>query len=102
MRPEPELSPGAQADVLDAARLYDAASSDLGQVFLNEFASVLSRIREAPLLSTVVDSPVRRLLMRRFPFGVFYVPGAEATPDVVLAVIDLRQDPEVVRRAYQR
>jgi hypothetical protein len=59
-------------------------------------------IREAPLLSTLVDPPVRRALLRRFPYGVFFVAGLATTSDVILAVVDLRQDPDVIRRAYQR
>jgi hypothetical protein len=40
--------------------------------------------------------------MERFPFGVFYVAGTAEEADVILAVIDLRQDPEVIRQAYKR
>ena len=32
----------------------------------------------------------------------YYVPGSDDVPDIVLAVVDLHQDPEVVRRAYRR
>jgi hypothetical protein len=74
MRPEPALTPGAQADVLSAAGLYDSLRADLGREFLEEFERVTSVIREAPLLSTLVEPPVRRVLLRRFPFGVFFVP----------------------------
>ena len=102
MRPEPALSPGAHADVLGAAKLYDSLRVDLGRRFLDEFARVTSLIRETPLLSTLVEAPIRRVLLRRFPYGVFFVPGTDADPDVIVAVIDLRQDPEVVRRAYLR
>jgi hypothetical protein len=40
--------------------------------------------------------------MRRFPYGVFFLPGSDVVADVVLAVVDLHLDPEVVRRAYLR
>jgi hypothetical protein len=102
MRPEPVLTPGAHADVLSGADLYSSLRTDLGRDFLDEFERVTSVIREAPLLSTLVDPPVRRALLRRFPFGVFFVPGTDASPDVIVAVVDLRQDPEIVRRAYLR
>ena len=99
MRPEPRLSPDAQADVLAGARYYESERPGLGIAFLDEIEHAISQIRETPLLFTVVDGPVRRVLLRRFPFGLFYEPGER---DTVLAVVDLRQDPETVRRAYGR
>jgi hypothetical protein len=102
MRPEPALTPDAHADILHAADYYNTQRPGLGFDFLNEFEDTISLIREAPLLFTVVDAPIRRALVHRFPYGVFYVPGSDDAPDVVLAVVDLHQDPEVVRRAYRR
>lgn len=102
MRPEPILTPDAHADVLYAAELYATKQSSLGAAFLEEFERTVSLIREAPLLSTMVEPPVRRSLLRRFPYGVFFAAGSVDEPDVIIAVLDLRQDPEVVRRALLR
>ena len=102
MRPEPALTLDAHADVLQAADYYNTQSPGLGFDFLDEFEDTISLIREAPLLFTVVDAPIRRALVRRFPYGVFCVPSSDDTPDVVVAVVDLHQAPEVVRSAYRR
>ena len=101
-RPQPALTPAAHADVLQAARDYDSKAPFLGLDFLDEFEETTSLIRETPLLFTVVDPPIRRALIHRFPFGVFFVPGKDLEPDVIVAVVDLRQDPEVIRQAYRR
>src|SRR5262245_19374081 len=100
MRREPIVTPDAQADILDAARSYEAERTGLGLRFLDEFDRVCSLIQENPLLFTLVDVPIRRVLLHTFPFGVFYEPGDDC--DVILAVIDLRRDPEAIRRAYRR
>jgi len=71
MRPEPVLTPDAHADVLYAVEQYSLKQASLGTAFLAEFERTSSLIREAPLLSTVVEPPVRRCLLRRFPYGVF-------------------------------
>ena len=102
MRLEPALTPDAHADVLHAAEQYDAQRPSLGLDFLDEFERVTALIREAPLLSTLVDPPVRRALLRRFPYGVFFVAGSGDAQDLIVAVVDLRQDPELIRRAYLR
>ena len=100
MRPEPYITPDAEADVLAAARYYESERENLGLTFLEEFDHILSLIRATPLSFTLVDHPVRRALLHRFPYGVFYVSAEEQ--DTILAVVDLRQDPETVRRAYKR
>jgi toxin ParE1/3/4 len=102
MRPEPALTPDAHADLLHAADHYEAQRANLGLDFLDEFERVTLMIHETPLFSTLVEPPVRRVLLRRFPYGVFFVAGSAETADVIVAVVDLRQDPDVIRRAYQR
>jgi hypothetical protein len=70
--------------------------------FLGELENTTELIRQAPLLSTLVDPPIRRALIQRFPYGVFFTPGTDDAPDVIVAVVDMRQDPDVVRQAYKR
>ncbi len=101
-RPQPALTPAAHTDVLQAARQYNAQAPLLGFEFLVEFEETTSLIQETPLLFTMVDPPIRRALVHRFPYGVFHVPGSDTEPDVVVAVVDLRQDPAVIRQAYRR
>jgi hypothetical protein len=101
-RPQPSLTPEAHVDVLHAVQHYNDQQPLLGFEFLDEFEYTAELIREAPLLSTLVDPPIRRSLVRRFPYGVFFVPGTDDEPDVIVAVVDMRQDPDIVRRAYKR
>lgn len=102
MRPEPKLTPEAEGDVTHAVRYYNARRANLGDAFLHEFEHLTSLIRATPLLFTLVDAPIRRALLRRFPYGVFYVPGTAYEPDIIVAVVDLRQDPQVIRQVYGR
>jgi plasmid stabilization system protein ParE len=100
MRREPRITPDAQADILAAARFYETEREGLGLEFLDEFDRTCALIQENPMAFTLVGDPVRRVLLRRFPYGVFYEPGDDC--DTVLAVVDLRRDPETIRRAYHR
>ena len=81
---------------------YNEQRAELGYQFLDEVEHAIVLIRETPLLFTLVDDPIRRVLLRRFPFGVFYLPGADDESDTIVAVVDLRQDPQTVQRAYLR
>jgi plasmid stabilization system protein ParE len=100
MRSEPHVTPDAQADILEAARYYEGERAGLGFAFLDAIERALASIRDNPLLFTLVDEPVRRVLLQQYPYGVFYEPGDQQ--DTVLAVMDLRQDPETIRRSYRR
>ena len=102
MRPEPAFTLDAHADVLQAVDYYNGQRPSLGFDFLDEVERTTSAIREAPLLSTLVDPPIRRALLHRFPYGIFFVAGGPTEADVIVAVLDLRQDPEVIRQAYRR
>lgn len=85
------LRPEAEADVSDAARWYEAQRSRLGSEFLDEVLRTLSSISEHPDLYPRVSGDVRRAVIRRFPFGVFYV--MDESEVVVLAVMHGRRAP---------
>lgn len=85
------LRPEAEADVSDAARWYEAQRSGLGSEFLDEVLRTLSSISEHPDLYPRVSGDVRRAVIRRFPFGVFYV--MDESEVVVLAVMHGRRAP---------
>jgi plasmid stabilization system protein ParE len=70
---EVRLRPEAEQDLVEAATWYEVNQPGLGQQFLDEVQETLSSISEQPLAYTLVYRSVRRALLSRFPFGVFYV-----------------------------
>jgi hypothetical protein len=55
----------------------------------------LARVAAFPEIAPLYMGRVRRQVMQRFPFGIFY----QAFPKRILvtAILDLRQDPERIR-----
>ncbi|MGO9933485.1 MAG: type II toxin-antitoxin system RelE/ParE family toxin [Steroidobacteraceae bacterium] len=79
------LRPEAEQDLSEAARWYEEQRLGLGQEFLDEALSAFTAIAERPLASSAVYGSLRRALLHRFPFGVFFlVDGDEA---VVIGVL---------------
>lgn len=78
---------------LDAARIwYDEQRAGLGAEFVDAAAASISHAAQAPTAFPQVHRSIRRLLMRRFPYAIFYrVTVAEI---VILAVMHLRRDPK--------
>jgi toxin ParE1/3/4 len=58
---------------------------------LQEFSEVLERVCETPAIFPIYDDPVRRSLLRRFPYGIFY--EMETDRVVVLAFGHMKREP---------
>lgn len=85
------ITPEAEEDLAAAGAWYDQRRAGLGDDFLLCVEDALDRIRRLPESATEVYPGVRRVVLRRFPYGVFY----RVDPDqiAVLAVYHSRRDP---------
>lgn len=91
MTPRLVLRPQAEAELLDARDWYDDQRTELGGIFATEVDRALRGIVEAPLAYPRVQGEMRRALVRRFPYAIYF----QTMPDeiVVLAVIHGRRHP---------
>jgi plasmid stabilization system protein ParE len=96
MTVEVRLRPEAERDLVDAATWYEERRPGLGRQFLEEARAVLSFISETPLAYHVVHRRARRALMRRFPFGIFYL--IEPDQVVVIGILHGSRDPNSWKR----
>ncbi|MCK9362979.1 MAG: type II toxin-antitoxin system RelE/ParE family toxin [Syntrophales bacterium] len=85
------LRPESEQDLADAAVWYEEQRDGMGNQFLDEVLSVFSVISETPLMFPVVHRNIRRALIHRFPFGVYY--RVESDGIVVVAVMHGSRDP---------
>ena len=83
--------PAAQAELDDAFSWYEEQAIGLGNEFLDEFDQTLRLIATFPELHPLVDKKVRRCLINRFPYGVFY--GIADETIIVIAVAHLKRKP---------
>lgn len=90
------LTPEAEADLTEAYSWYRDRGADLGEDFLRSFDAVLDVIVQHPQGYPEVHRNIRRALMRRFPYCVFYILDAEGP--VVLGCFHARRDPTAWRR----
>jgi plasmid stabilization system protein ParE len=66
------LRPAAAADLLAAYDWYESQRPGLGDEFLAAVAAALRAVDAAPQCHPVVYRKTRRLLVRRFPYGLLY------------------------------
>jgi plasmid stabilization system protein ParE len=86
----------ADLDIQAAFARYEDYQAGRGEVFLRHLDAALALLRQHPELAPVYEGTYRRMLVRDFPYGMFY--QALPTRIVVVAVMDLRQDPQSIRR----
>ncbi len=92
MNREVVFSPDSEAEVRDAYIWYENRRPGLGADFILCIEEVLDRIRRSPEQYPVVHRGVRRALIRRFPYGIFYLLEEETI--VVMAVFHGSRDPK--------
>ena len=97
MAPPVVYRQAARREIVNVARSYERQRQGLGGLFLDEIGRIEAHISDGPRLYQLVVGGVRRAVLRRFPYGLFYL--EEEQRIVVLACLDLRRDPEAISAA---
>jgi len=85
----------AEAEFDEAFDWYDARRAGLGPAFAGEVQKVLDRIAANPRIHPVAFADVRKGVVRRFPYCVFYRPLPDRAE--VIAVFHKSRDPAIWR-----
>jgi toxin ParE1/3/4 len=67
------VRPEAERDLAEAHDWYESKVTGLGSKFLLAIDAALSSIQHTPELYQIVYKNLRRALIRRFPYGIFYL-----------------------------
>ena len=83
--------PRVEDDGESAFRWYENEQPGLGDQFLGELYACYERILRFPLGYQDLEDGIRRALLRRFPYGVYFAVDGDAV--VVLTVLHTSRDP---------
>ena len=86
------VRPEAEADITDAYKWYESQRKGLGEGFLLCIEESLARISRKPSIYRQVHKNVRRILIHRFPFGIFFIEENDRV--VIIAVLHARRNPK--------
>ncbi|MGZ8934958.1 MAG: type II toxin-antitoxin system RelE/ParE family toxin [Methylobacter sp.] len=86
----------AELDVAEAQLWYEEQQVGLAVKFHRELSTVLDRLAETPLTYPVVYRNIRRAVLHRFPFLVWY--SVEGSVVTILACTHGRADPSKIMR----
>jgi len=75
---------------------YEDRVLGLGREFLRCVDVSIAQISRAPETHPALHQNIRRVLTRRFPFGIFYILVGQKI--IVLAVLHARRDPSLWKK----
>jgi len=81
----------AEADIAEAYQYYESCRENLGSDFMLCIEESFSRIQKNPKQYKVIYKNVHRALVKRFPYGVYYVVLKKTIS--VLSVMHARKNP---------
>ena len=95
------VEPRGDEDVEEAFAWYEHEQAGLGDQSLDELYTCYERIKRVPLGYQDQGDGIRRALLRRFPYGVYFVVEHDAI--IILTVLHSSRDPaEWQRRRADR
>lgn len=89
------IHPFAELDIKHAKEWYNGKSDNLGDEFFIEVEKTISQLLYNPKQFPTVTKNIRKAVVKRFPFCIFYIVGANTID--VYAVFHNSRNPQVWR-----
>ena len=85
------VRPDAEADIAAGYDWYEEQHVGLGQEFVEEISTAIEAVHSEPFRFAATFRKLRRALVQRFPYGVFFVVREDVI--IVVAAMHLARDP---------
>lgn len=92
--------PEVEEDVVAGYAWYEEKAAGLGEEFLRLFYAYSREIARNPLMYRTVHKDLRRRLLRRFPYAIYF--RIEADSVVVFGLFHCARDPRFIRRSLDQ
>jgi plasmid stabilization system protein ParE len=93
------ITPAAEADLIEAIAWYESNHPDLSFDFRLSLDAALGHVTRYPESCAMVAPAVRRALLHRFPYAVYY--RQQKTAIEVIAILDTHRNPRVWQQRRQ-
>ncbi len=87
---------GAEQQVFGLYRRLEDNAEGLGDAFYSDFCRGCVRLSQFPEIAPRYRHQYRKLLLQKWQTGIFY--SIQGSRIMISAVIDVRQQPETIRR----
>ncbi len=93
---EVRFSSKAATELEAAALWYEEQKRGLGSEFIRAVDVALSKIGRTPMIFNISFEDMRRCLLKKFPFGIFF--SVEEDHIVVVSIFHLRRNPKQLKK----
>jgi len=90
------IRPDAEADIAAGYGWYEEQQEGLGAEFVEQISSTIAAVHVGPMRFPTTFRKLRRALVHRFPYGIFFVIHSDVV--VVVAAMHLARDPRRIHR----
>ena len=87
--------PEVEEDVISAYSWYEEKARGLGEEFLRIFYASANNLSRNPLLYQKVYGDFRRLLLRRFPYAIYFL--IKENEIIVFGLFHCARDPRTIK-----
>lgn len=87
-----EFLEAAESELQQAYQWYELQHANLGNQFLDEFDAAVKRLVTFPKAYALMGDGLRRCLIKRFPYGIWY--GLDEKTILIVAVAHLHRKPD--------
>lgn len=87
------VNPFAEHDLKISKKWYDLQKGNLGTEFILEVENTIQSILSNPFQFTKIKGEIRRALIKRFPFGIYYFVKGDIIN--VFAVFHFNRNPKI-------
>ena len=101
MRRRTFVLPEAQTEISEATHWYESQQFGVGKRFLTEIRQALHAISENPLRFPVIVENLRRALLHKFPYSIYFINETEAV-EIIAVLHQHRDTPELGALALKR
>lgn len=84
--------PDAEAEMFEAELWYGQQRKGLDQEFIQSIKEAVGRLHENPSLYPVVYRRLRRILVRKFPYAIYYT--SDESSIHIVAVFHTKRNPK--------
>jgi hypothetical protein len=83
----------AEIDIVTGKNWYNSQQNKLGDEFISEIENKILVIQSNPYLFSIIKKDIRKALLKRFPFGIYYF--LEGDVINIFAVIHFSRNPKI-------
>lgn len=91
----------AESELDEVMDWYEKEKSGLGITFLYHFLNRIAYLRENPYLYQEVYKAYRRVLMKKYPYAIYYGIEEQNQEVIVLAIWHTSKDPERLKNRLE-